>query len=408
MFNHLSCPIVDSKNLRHSILYILIIICVLYLFASNEVFAETILNTYFKDTEYELNVYKIKGQKAGPTLMIIGGIQEDEPGGYLSADLYADMAIAKGNLIIVPRANLLSIIRHRRLINKDMNRQFNITAIQKSYEDKVVEVLEELISESDCLLNLHEGSGFYSDHWVSNMINPLRFGQSIIADSDQYKTKDGRILQLGRLARTVAHNVNTLIKNSGHHFRFNNHRTFDYTTKHPEQRRSATFFAVSHHNIPAFGIEASKEIKSIETKVRYQTMVINEFIKQFGLISSSPKIVINQPALKYIVVSVNGSDIIVRNSEVLCINKGDKVSISHLEANYPRGLTVDVLGKGDLNNIHKIFELTQPVKAVVKKDGVNCGHIKITINKFDETGKKTLKEHTLKTVRYALQYLPSA
>ncbi|MBF0529637.1 MAG: hypothetical protein HQK55_10275, partial [Deltaproteobacteria bacterium] len=49
--------------------------------------------TYFRDTPYELNVYKIRGRKDGPTMMIIGGIQGDEPGGFLSADLYTDMAL---------------------------------------------------------------------------------------------------------------------------------------------------------------------------------------------------------------------------------------------------------------------------------------------------------------------------
>ena len=42
--------------------------------------------------------------------MLIGGIQGNEPGGFLSADLYADMSLEKGNLIVVPRANFNSII----------------------------------------------------------------------------------------------------------------------------------------------------------------------------------------------------------------------------------------------------------------------------------------------------------
>ncbi|MBF0473898.1 MAG: succinylglutamate desuccinylase/aspartoacylase family protein [Nitrospirae bacterium] len=378
---------------------IFIVISTLNLICATFVYSETQLLTYFKDTEYELNVYKIKGISPGPTLMIIGGIQGDEPGGYLSADLYADMALEKGSLIVVPRANLLSIIKHRRLINKDMNRQFSITAKQHSYEDKVVEILEELITESDYLLNLHEGSGFYSDHWENSMINPMRFGQSIIADTDQYKTKDGRTLRLGNIARTGAANVNNRIENSGHHFKFNNHRTFDNNTKHPEQRRSATYFALSYHDIPAFGIETSKEIHNIETKIKYQTMIINEFIKQLGLISPNPKITLERPALKYMIVSVNGADKIVRNSEILRVNIGDIISISKVEANYPRGLTVDILEKGNLSDLHKNFELTKPLMAIVRKDGVNCGQIKININDINGTGKKLPKEYKLKSIR---------
>jgi hypothetical protein len=54
-----------------------------------------------------LNIYKIKGKKPGKTLMLIGGIQSNEPGGFLSADLYADMRLEKGNLIVAPREFLL-------------------------------------------------------------------------------------------------------------------------------------------------------------------------------------------------------------------------------------------------------------------------------------------------------------
>src|SRR4030042_5579715 len=78
---------------------------------------------YFPNTAYELNIYKIKGKKPGKTLMLIGGIQGNEPGGFLSADLYADMRLEKGNLIVVPRANFYSIITNQRGPHGEMNRK---------------------------------------------------------------------------------------------------------------------------------------------------------------------------------------------------------------------------------------------------------------------------------------------
>ena len=89
--------------------------------------------------------------------MIMGGVQGDEPGGYLAADLYADLALKKGTLIVVPRANFLSIMKNKRAINRDMNRRFANKNNSKYYEDKVVEILQSLMSESDFFLNLHEG-----------------------------------------------------------------------------------------------------------------------------------------------------------------------------------------------------------------------------------------------------------
>ena len=63
-------------------------------------------------------------QSLEKTLLLIGGIQGDEPGGFLAADLYADLSLEKGNLIVVPRANFPSILQQKRKVNEDMNRKF--------------------------------------------------------------------------------------------------------------------------------------------------------------------------------------------------------------------------------------------------------------------------------------------
>ncbi|MBE9547549.1 MAG: succinylglutamate desuccinylase/aspartoacylase family protein, partial [Proteobacteria bacterium] len=143
------------------------------------------LERYFRGTDYELNVYRIRGKSLGKTILIIGGIQGNEPGGFMSADLYADMTLEQGNLIVVPRANFYSIVLNRRQINEDMNRKFSEPS-RKNYEAQVVSILKRLIAESDCLLNLHDGSGFYSDTWQNPLRNPMRYGQSIIADCETY------------------------------------------------------------------------------------------------------------------------------------------------------------------------------------------------------------------------------
>jgi len=340
---------IKIKNLNF-----LIIIFILIIYAA-EGHCKTEHEVYFKNTEYELNVYKIYGTEPGKTLMIIGGIQGDEPGGYLSADLYADMALRKGNLIVVPRANFFSIIEHKRAINWDMNRRFIAINSKEYYEDKIVEILKGLMAQSDYLLNLHEGSGFFRETWESNLKNPLRFGQSIIADTDIYFSKEiGKEILLGDIARKIAHQVNEKIDNPEYHFRFNNHKTFEKNTSHPEQRKSATFYALSVYGIPAFGIETSKEIKDIEKKVRFQTIIINSFMEEFGIIPENPKVALDPPKLNYLVISVNGSqNVVARDGEEIRIKKGDKIKVIQIEANYERGLSIDILGIGTANDFQK-------------------------------------------------------
>ena len=337
--------------------------------------AKTEHQIHFKNTDYELHVFKTYGTEKGKTLMIIGGIQGDEPGGYLAADLYADIDLKKGNLIVVPRANFLSIIRNKRVINRDMNRRFSKKDVKKYYEDKVVKILEKLIAQSDYLLNLHEGSGFYSEQWESKLINPMKYGQSIIADADVYDTEDGREIHLGNMARRVAEKVNEGIEEKKHHFKFNDHKTFMGDTKHAEQRRSATYFALFRHNIPAFGIETSKEIRDIEKKVKYQRMIINAFMEETGIIPESPRVSLASPRLNYLLVSLNGDKTLAYNGEKVRVRKGDRVKVIGINANYDRGLSVDFLELGSANDTEKEFTISKAVRVIVRKDNLKCGEV---------------------------------
>ena len=368
--------------------------CILLVFLHADFsFSSTQRVTYFQETEHELNVYKIHGVEKGKTLLIIGGIQGNEPGGYLAADLYVDMSLKKGNLIVVPRANFYSIIRNQRGVSGDMNRKFAVFS-EEDNENKIVGVLKKLIAESDYLLNLHDGSGFYSETWESDLRNPKRFGQSVIADSDQYCTKGNETLYLGDLARKVCETVNAQMENKAYHFRFNNHRTDKTDTIHAEQRKSATYYALTHHGIPAFGIETSKSIPSNKLRVKFQSMVINAFMKEFDIIPEHPKIYLNPPRLEYLVVTVNKANpVVVYDKQSFFVRKGDTIEVSHIEANYERGLSVDILGLGNSNDYRKNTQIKEPTTIVVKKDKYHCGEVSILLER--EAQESAVKKHSI-------------
>ncbi|MEE8398809.1 MAG: M14/M99 family metallopeptidase, partial [Desulfobacterales bacterium] len=335
---------------------------------------------FFEGTDHELNVYRIHGEKPGKTLLLIGGIQGDEPGGFLSADQYADISLARGNLIVVPRANFQSIVLKRRKINEDMNRKF--TGEHKSnYETKIVTILKQLVAESDGLLNLHDGSGFFSEKWEGPDRNPFRYGQSIIADCDVYENPETAVtVQVGAMARSVASEVNRHIKNPEHHFHFSNHRTLEDSSSHKEQRKSATYYAVYTHGIPAYGIETNKSLP-LELKVRYHNLVINGFMERFGILPETPGGNLEDPVLEYLIVSINDSlPIAVKNQQTLTINPGDDVMISHIEANYERGLTADIIGYGQTNDLKKSIKIKGPTRIVVRKDYYPCGSIYLALS----------------------------
>jgi len=345
---------------------------------------------FFQNTEYELNIYRIYGEQPGKTMLIIGGIQGDEPGGYLAADLYVEMSLRKGNLIVVPRANFCSILLNVRGVNGDMNRKFE-TVDAHDRDAMIIQKLKELIAESDLLLNLHEGSGFYSDRWESAQRNPLRYGQSVIADCDRLASqKYNTEIDIETIARNVCARVNREISDPQHHFHFNNHRTAAPDTPHKEQRKSATYFAMKQIEIPAFGIETSKAIPSARDRVRYQSMVINAFMEEFGIVPEHPGVALPDPVMKYLFVSVNEKrPIVVYNGETLFVNRGDAITVLHVEANYERGLTVNVEGIGSYNDLREKITIDRETEITVKKDNLNCGKVRVAFGASPDTAPGT-------------------
>ncbi|WP_449246902.1 M14/M99 family metallopeptidase [Desulfarculus baarsii] len=334
---------------------------------------------FFADTPDELSVYRVYGQVAGKTLMIIGGIQGDEPGGFLSADLYADINLAKGNLIVVPRANFYSIILRHRGPDGDMNRQFADQVTAKRHA-KIINVLKGLIAESDLLLNLHEGSGFFRPTWEGPMANPMRFGQSIIADADRYVTPNGQVIELQTIAERVLRRVNPLIKDAKLKFLFNNHRTLSRDSHHKEQRRSATYYALTQRHIPAFGVETSKSLPDVAQKIGLHKLVINAFMEDMGITPMNPGVYLGKPNLRYLVVGVNDQlPVVVSPGDALRVNAGDSVNVMHIEADCERGLSCDILGLGSVNDMRQAFAVNKNTKIVVRKDHQEIGRISLLV-----------------------------
>ncbi len=356
-----NCPASQADPLRHQSLH----------------------DVYLANTEHELHIYRITGKEPGKTLMLIGGIQGDEPGGYLTADLYADISLKKGNLIVVPRANFYSILLNQRDgMTGDMNRKFaKTTDAEKNMEQEIVTILKKLIGEADCLLNLHEGSGFYSQEWKSEIENPDRFGQSIIYDAESYFGENKKnTIDLQTLASKIIGKVNPQIDNHRYHFQANNHNTVSETTRYLEQRKSATYYALTQENIPAFGVETSKAIKSNSIKVGFQKLVINAFMEEFDIIPETPGLHVDNTKLDYVLIKVNGGlPFAVPNGADLQIESGDEVVITDIIANFNRGLTADFVGMGSHNDTNLPFRIAEPAKVIIRKDAETCGGVNILI-----------------------------
>ncbi len=337
---------------------------------------------FLPNTDHELNVYRISGDEPGKTLMIIGGIQGDEPGSYITADLYADIHLKKGNLIVVPRANLFSILLSKREgLTGDMNRKFTADTGNKkqTLEEEIVSILKHLIAESDLLLNLHEGSGFYNPEWINDMENPMRYGQSVIFDTARIEDpSSGKIIDLETMANRIIGEVNKQIQNKRYHFRPNNHNTSAENSKHKEQRKSATYYALTKAHIPAFGIETSKTIKLLSTKVNLHKLVINGVMQEMGIEFDTPGVVVDPPELEYLLIRVNdGYPYAMPHGSTLQVEMDDEVVITDIIGNYPRGLVADVSNFGSANDMNRSFRVSDLTRVIVRKDAEQCGWVEL-------------------------------
>ena len=228
---------------------------------------------FASNTPFDL--YKKETNPQQHTLLIIGGIHGDEPGGYFApAVLEKYYKIKSGNLWIIPNLNVDSIMANNRGIYGDMNRKFNV--IDKNDNDLLtINRIKEIILEKrvDLILNLHDGFGFYRDIYEDANFNPSAWGQATIIDQDKIDDKFGNLDE-------IANQVNKSVNNEGLYQNFHTFGVKNTQTKQKDEQmqQSLTYFAVTH-NKPAFAIETSKNITELTYKVIYQLKSIEEFMR---------------------------------------------------------------------------------------------------------------------------------
>ncbi len=333
---------------------------------------------YFRNTDHQLEVLRISGEKPGLTVLIFGGIHGDEPGGYFSSEILSRIKLDKGRLIIVPRVNYPSIMMNRRQLHGDMNRKFVPQEDPKDPDAAVVKVLKELMAEADVFVNQHDAHGFHRETYINKLYNPTRYGQSIIIDAPRfYSKKLKKEILLAEIGKRIMLRVNRQIKNEKHHFGFWDHNSVSKSTKFTAMRKSATYYALTTHSIPAFGLETSKELPTLSHKVKYQLLMLKEILVEFGLeFSSFPSPRVATPVQYWTEFLKNGTDIIRVNANTnLRLDAGDRLTIKRIFSNYHTGLSADIEGWGSINDVNKDFTFQKNTTIRVKKNHFSIGRI---------------------------------
>ncbi|MEZ0576385.1 M14 family metallopeptidase [Halodesulfovibrio aestuarii] len=232
----------------------------------------------FAHNPLDFSLHKLGNDPDGPTILVVGGIQGDEPGGFSAAGmLVTHYKITKGNVWVVPNLNFLSIIKSARGPFGDMNRKF--AALDKNDPDyTAVQRIKEIIrnDQVDMILNLHDGSGFYHPQYIDELHNPGYWGQCVIID--QKAIEHPLYGRLSDMAEIAVRKVNAELLQGSDAFHLKNTRTREGDH---EMEKTLTYYAIKHGK-PAFGIEASKSFMT-PTRTYYHLSVLESFLKQVGV-----------------------------------------------------------------------------------------------------------------------------
>ncbi|ADU84396.1 DL-carboxypeptidase Csd4 [Helicobacter pylori] len=213
-----------------------------------------------------------------PHLLLLAGIQGDEPGGFNATNLFLmHYSVLKGLVEVVPVLNKPSMLRNHRGLYGDMNRKF--AALDKNDpEYPTIQEIKSLIAKPniDAVLHLHDGGGYYRPVYVDAMLNPKRWGNCFIIDQDE--VKGAKFPNLLAFANNTIESINAHLLRPIEKYHLKNTRTAQGDT---EMQKALTFYAINQKK-SAFANEASKELP-LESRVFYHLQAIEGLLNQLNI-----------------------------------------------------------------------------------------------------------------------------
>ena len=264
----------------------------LKLFKYNIILLFLAVNLFATTKSFDFDLIK-KGKDDDNTLLIVGGIQGDEPGGFMAASLIAThYKITKGSVWVVPNLNFYSIIKRSRGPFGDMNRKFAKISKDDPDYDSVQRIKKYIKSENvKLIVNLHDGSGFYRHKYIDRLHSQYRWGQSTIIDQEKLNIQ--KYSNLGEISEQVCDHINKYLIDIEHSYRVKNTKT---RLGDKEMEKTLTYYAINNGKA-AFGHETSKSLP-LHERVYYQLLGLEKYMDIMGIeytrnFTLSPKIVKN-------------------------------------------------------------------------------------------------------------------
>ncbi len=220
----------------------------------------------------------VEDRDKAPHLLLLAGIQGDEPGGFNATNLFLmHYSVLKGLVEVVPVLNKPSMLRNHRGLYGDMNRKF--AALDKNDpEYPTIQEIKSLIAKPniDAVLHLHDGGGYYRPVYVDATLNPKRWGNCFIIDQDE--VKGAKFPDLLAFANNTIESINAHLLHPIEEYYLKNTRTAQGDT---EMQKALTFYAINQKK-SAFANEASKELP-LASRVFYHLQAIEGLLNQLNI-----------------------------------------------------------------------------------------------------------------------------
>ncbi len=220
----------------------------------------------------------VEDRDKAPHLLLLAGIQGDEPGGFNATNLFLmHYSVLKGLVEVVPVLNKPSMLRNHRGLYGDMNRKF-ATLDKNDPEYPTIQEIKSLIAKPniDAVLHLHDGGGYYRPVYVDATLNPKRWGNCFIIDQDE--VKGAKFPNLLAFANNTIESINAHLLHPIEEYHLKNTRTAQGDT---EMQKALTFYAINQKK-SAFANEASKELP-LASRVFYHLQAIEGLLNQLNI-----------------------------------------------------------------------------------------------------------------------------
>jgi predicted deacylase len=223
-----------------------------------------------KGTPAETPWYVIDSGKPGPVIFISGGVHGDEPAGAAAAGGILEWPITQGKIILLPRANVVSLAAHKRNIPglstnlSNLNRDFPRAHTNEPPRGELATAIWEVVQaqKPDWLLDLHEGFDF-------NIANSKSVGSSVIA----HPAKEGR-----KIAQLMLDAVNPTIPDAQHKF----------DLRGPPVDGSLAGGAAEHLGCGAMILETTTKGQPLERRVAQHHVMVKMFLTRMGMLAAAP------------------------------------------------------------------------------------------------------------------------